>query len=401
MRIVLVVADSLRADAPSYAGGDCRTPFLDTLARQGVCADGAYSSAAWTVPSIAAMLRSVHAHRTGLYRWEQPIGVPNLFTAMARAGYQVASFVFDPDYLFVSSPESRVVASSQAVDPMIEWIERCDARDLFVFVHVWSTHFPYVDRPMSVRAWKQATDALLEAWKSNPGKTSTIRALYRRAVERFSERLLPRIAAAAGARGQQSLVVITADHGESWGERGNATPGNVFDLHGNHLHDEALCVPLVMWGPGWLQPGRIAGLVRSVDIAPTLAQLAGCCLEGAEGRALQTRAGDAGAPCEEPLLAVAARDFVTSTAPAPASPAELWTQMALRGRQWKLLWTPATGERRVYRIASDPGELKTLAPGSGEPAGGWELLRREWQSARCAPPPDIAEVRLRRLGYIE
>ncbi|MBI5532339.1 MAG: sulfatase [Deltaproteobacteria bacterium] len=406
MRIVLIIADSLRADAPGFAGGDCNTPVLDQMAEQGVWFHHATTSAAWTVPSIASILTGLWAHRLGLYRWEQPLPshARSLFGAMADQGYQVASFVFDPDYLFVSVPEAGVVGSSQDVERMIGWLQRCTSSNLFVVIHVWSTHFPYVDRPLSVRTWKRLSDEVLGAWQKDPSVVGPkVRALYRRGVERFSERLLPRIVSAVRehAGSERCLVVVTGDHGESWGERGQAPVTDVFDLHGNHLHEEVLSVPLLLWGPEWLEPRPIPGAARSVDIAPTLAAIAGASLPGADGVSLADCVQGQGEAPSLPSLSFASRDFVSQPEPVPSTAEELWKQVAFRTGSWKLIWTPSTAEQCVYRLDVDPGERNPLARGSGEPAEAWEEIEKAWREAKCAPAPDLAAVKLRRLGYIE
>jgi arylsulfatase A-like enzyme len=406
MRIVLVVVDSLRADAPSFAGGPCRTPFLDALAGQGVWLHRASSSAAWTVPAVASMLTSVYAHRLGLYRWEQPLpaSAPNLFSTLAARGYDIGSFVFDPDYLLVSSPEARVMGSSQDHDGVIGWLRRCTSPDLFAFIHVWGTHFPYVDRPLSVRSWRRLSDRVLGAWRREPARLRPkVQALYRRAVERFSETLLPRIAEAARAHEgpEGTLLVVTADHGESFGERLQGHVGSVFDLHGNHLHEEVLSVPLVMWGPGWLRPAVLAGTARAIDLAPTLAEFAGTSMAGGDGASIRACLLGRAPLVEVPCIAASSRDFVSMPEPTPVTREQLWRQLCWRLGPWKLMWWPERDLRVVYRLDSDPGECAALAPGAGEPACGWHELQGAWQQATCAAAPDIAEVRLRRLGYIE
>jgi len=97
-------------------------------------------------------------------------------------------------------------------------------------------------------------------------------------------------------------------------------------------------------------------------------------------------------------ISCAMRDFVSIQGSAPSSPQELWTQIAWRSHPWKLVWELATGARRVFRL---PDERTPLPPGSGEPAEGWTAIEQAWQSATCAPPPDLALARLRRLGYVE
>ena len=59
MRIVVVVADSLRADVLGHAGGPCATPFLDRMASEGTRFLNVFTSAPWTVPSMGALVTVV------------------------------------------------------------------------------------------------------------------------------------------------------------------------------------------------------------------------------------------------------------------------------------------------------------------------------------------------------
>ncbi|MFH1437819.1 MAG: sulfatase [Pseudomonadota bacterium] len=414
MRIVFLMVDSLRADAPGFAGGRCRTPTLDRLAQEGAAAKTALSCSPWTVPSVAAMMTGVYGHRLGLYKWEQPWPKDHvsLFKHLAGSGYRVASFVFDPKHLFRSVQEAGVAGSSQNLDEVIEWLERCTDRNLFLFIHYWGTHFPYLDKPMTIRAWKDVADRVLGAMNADPAAVRPkVRSLYERAVERMSERFLPRLARAAAMHSGagEYLLLVVSDHGESWGERlaEGARLRDVFDLHGNNLHEESLRVPLLFWGPEWLGGRRVDGMVRTVDIAPTLMELAGvgegfpddgsAGIDGASFLASLKH----GAPARAPRsVASASADFLDKSEP-PEDKEKLWVQFALRTPRWKFLWWPASGKRALFDLAKDPGEVLPLGTGSGEPEDGWRELEAERERSRCAPPFDLAGERLRKMEYIE
>lgn len=395
MRIVLLVADSLRADAPGFAGGPCRTPNLDRLAQEGACFSRCFTCAPWTVPSLAAMVTGVYAHELGLYRWEQALPTADtLFGAFADAGHRVASFVFDPGYLFSAVPDAGVVGSSQQLDAVVDWIDGCASPDLFVFVHYWATHFPYLAKPMTVPEWNEVSAAVVAALAKEPAIVRPkLRGMYQLAIERLDAEFLPRLAAATArhARGDDGwLLAVTGDHGESWGERGEIR--DVFDLHGNHLRDEVLRVPLVLSGPRALRGRASDSLARTVDLGPTLLELAGAppLRGGIDGVSLLS-----GAPIRS-ALAFGQADFVGAREP-PASPDALWTQGALRTANRKLLWDLRSGERSSFDVQADPLEERPLAPDAGEP---WAELERAVEQCALAPPPDLAAERLAALGYL-
>lgn len=409
MRIVLLVVDSLRADVPGYAQGFCETPALDRLAREALVCERCFSSAPWTVPSISAMVTGAFAHRLGLYRWDQalPALYPSIFLVARDLGYVTASFVFDPQYLFAASPEASVVGSSQELGRVIDWLEACQAPNLLLLVHVWSTHFPYVNKPMSAAAWDRVAARVLSVMNAEPSVgRAKARALYRRAVQRFSEEALPRIVTAACTHAGRDgvAVVLTGDHGESWGD-GPADHGkrlqDVFDLHGNHLRDEVLAVPLLVWAPGRVRAGTRRGLARTVDIAPTLAELMGDAEAfeaegdlGIDGRSLLTG--------EPRRIAVACQSRSLVRAPVdelPTEPAGVWTAMAVRAEGLKYVWDLAGDQRFAIEPGKDPGEVRRLPP-DAVPKEGWAELDREWARAACAPPPDPVKAHLSRLGYL-
>lgn len=398
MRMVLLVADSLRADALG-----ARTPTLDGLAAQGVRFASAMTCAPWTVPSLAAMVTGRYAHRLGLYRWEQPLPqFPNLFLSMADAGYHVASFVFDPGHLFCAVPEAGVLGSSQDLDAVISWIEANRAQDLFLLVHYWGTHLPYLDTPMTVPQWKAVTDELLAGLAKDPVVVrQTLQGLYRRSIERLDGHFLPRLLAATARHSRTEdgwLVAVTGDHGESWGEHREVR--DVFDLHGNDLREDVLRIPLVLGGPAVHARGEIRGLARSVDLAPTLLDLAGATpLADADGGSLR-EAMARGVTSVEGGCAAASADFVDATE-LPSSPEGLWTALCWKVGRLKYHWDLRTGERTWFDLEADPGEQSPCRPGTGEPAEGWVKLERERARCVCAPAPDPGEQRLRGLGYLE
>jgi arylsulfatase A-like enzyme len=414
------VADSVRHDALGCARSSWSspwelaacpaTPTVDRLAAEGAVFDRVITAAPWTVPSLAAMLTGVYAHRLGLVKWDQPWPADHasLFDVARHAGYEVASFVFDPEHLFSRVPEARVCGSSQDFPALLRWLDDHRAAPFFLLVHYWWTHIPYLARPMTQLEWRCLSDHVLEAVRASPAARAGVQRLYAHAVEWFSEQWLPRLLDSVDL--DQCWVAITADHGESWGERIPARPpADVFDLHGNTLCEEVLRIPWIMRPPGGMSPRRVAGLVRSVDLMPTLAGLLGWKDEpgeaGCDGVDLSRAVrGEAAVPTLD-AVSVRNHDFLTRPE-LPREPRELYGALGLTTDRWRQIWEPSTNRRMAFDLARDPAETRDVATTEAEQLErGWERLGEELERARVGewPAQHAAELRARlgSWGYVE
>ena len=408
MSLVLIVADSLRHDMLGCNGGPVKTPTVDGLAAQGTRFERVISAAPWTVPSLGAMLTGVYAHRLGLAKWEQPWpeAHPTLFDAAAAAGLEVASFVFDPDHLFRRVPSAGVCGSSQHTEALHRWLDEHRGQPYLLLIHYWWTHIPYVSRPMSVATWRQVTDKVIAGMRGSPKAREGVKKLYQLGINRFSEEWLPGVLERLDL--DTTWTVITSDHGESWGEREEtAALDDVFDLHGNHLYDEGLRIPLIIRPPGGGGEHHIGGLARSVDLLPTLAVLAGLPLARGDrdGHSLAASVlhGEP-APATEAISA-RNRDFV-DLPDLPAEPGQLWRGLALTGKRYKQIWEPDGDLRLAFDLEADPGETLDISDRNiPELDQGWRRLAEEMARARVGSvlPDDVERVRegLRKLGYLE
>jgi arylsulfatase A-like enzyme len=199
--------------------------------------------------------------------------------------------------------------------------------------------------------------------------------------------------------GQDTVVVVTADHGEEFGEHG-------FTRHGYSLYEPAVRIPLVVRAPG-LPPRRVPDVVSNVDLMPTLLDLAGVRLERV-----------AGASCEHPLegrsLALLLRG---ATLPPREAVSEVrWHEgQDMRGvlaERWKYLEHRVGGkdEDLLFDLGSDPGETRSVLDlqAARTSALRQALLHRLGRAlgwAKCYPlhepyapsPGDLQ--RLQQLGY--
>jgi len=205
-----------------------------------------------------------------------------------------------------------------------------------------------------------------------------VRSMYTLAVESFSEQWLPGLLRVleSGPGMEETLLIITSDHGETWGERlgpGERVRG-VFDLHGNHLFEEGLRVPLVVVGCGVGKGVRVGGMARTVDLAPTLLEWAGLSpLEGADG---------------ESLAAVLKEGGVAKGAVAVAAMNRSGPELAMEGKS-----TPDVA-RVWHRFAAIRGKSKWLLPSDGGSGLSFDLSADPGEvDGRELTGPDLAEAR--------
>jgi arylsulfatase A-like enzyme len=391
--IVLVSIDSLRADhLGCYGYGPPTSPTIDRLAAEGVRCERAVSTTSWTLPAHAALFTGLFDSAHGLVDNGLRLGEGprTLAEVLREAGYQTAGFYGGP-YLHPTfgldrgfetwrscmgalpdgapgeaaraesrSPKSashRDVTGPRTLEAVKGWLAKADPkRPILLFVHLWDVHYDYNPPPEYVRLFDSDYSGSLDASglmtnpavepRMSPRDYRHLLALYDGEI-RFTDEILGRILEAVAARDrmQDTLVAVTADHGEEFFEHGGKG-------HQRTLFDEVVRVPLILRWPGRLPAGRVVReQVRLIDLMPTLLTLAGLELQpevqGRDMSALLT-----GAPAGERL----------GIAPALCELLVDRRQMrALRTNEVKLV-DPGFGRpAQLFDLASDPGELRPLS----------------------------------------
>jgi arylsulfatase A-like enzyme len=191
----------------------------------------------------------------------------------------------------------------------------------------------------------------------------------------------------------RTILVVTADHGESLGEH-----GLYFDHFG--LQEANLRVPLIVWAPGRVQAGRRRDIVAGLDIAPTLLALAALPASPAmRGRDLFAEGGTS-----EPVVAESTGGL----------------QLMIHDGRWKLVRTvqgfyytdsfaPRTGATELYDSEADPREQTDLAAVHADVVAALGSRLDDWLAAHYAsrdgmpsrPVSPQEERELRALGYVE
>lgn len=256
--IVLVTIDALRADHVSaYGYARLTTPNIDRIADRGTLFEAAYCQTPHTSYSITSLM-------TGKYmRPLLRLGIGHdsdtWASMLRRYGYRTAAF-YPPAIFFVDENRfntfrDRVLdfeyVKVEFADTKLR-LEQIDAylsraaRDLplFMWVHLFEPHEPYVMHPEHRFGDARASD--IDRYDSEIAAADDA---VGQIVRRFE------------ARRPGAIVMVTADHGEEFGEHGGR-------YHGSTVYEEQVHVPLVVAGEG-IAHRRVASVVQTIDLLPT------------------------------------------------------------------------------------------------------------------------------------
>ena len=387
--IILVSIDTLRADRLGcYGAYGVDTPHLDALAKEGVLFERAMTPVPITLPSHATLFTGWFPHRhgvrdNGLYRL--PPDPPTLAGLLQSAGYDtaavVAADVLDRQYgldrgfrVYDDAVGARGLSIAErpaaAVTDAALRVASTLRGPFFLFVHYYDPHAAY--RPPAPWA---------ERFRDRP---------YDGEIA-FVDAELGRLLRELKAGVSDPVVAVTSDHGEGLGEHGEAT-------HGPFVYQSTLRVPLIVAAPGrWPAWHRVAELVSTADVLPTLLGLAGVPVPASlDGRSLLGLVS--GQPAQPRALPIESEFGLNSYGWAPLVGL---TDGALK-------WIDAP-EEELYDLRADPGERHNLVQERREERRRLAVLwrevvaedRRAASGAAASAPEDADRTgRLRSLGYV-
>ncbi len=275
LNVLLVTLDTTRADhIGCYGYSLARTPRLDALAHEGVRCANAVSAAPITLPSHTSILTGLYPPAHGVRdNGSYALGddAVTLAERLKKAGYRTQAIVsalvlnrrynlgqgfdgYDDDlwsedeaklFMIRSRPGERTAERAAAwLDGWSKEKTQTKRPPFFLWMHLFDAHQPYrlsgADRMLSPTPY-DAEIAVLD-----------------RSVGRVLDELKK-----LGAL-DNTLVIVTADHGESLGEHGEKT-------HAVFIYDATVRVPLLLRCPRLLPSGKVyTDPVRSVDLVPTI-----------------------------------------------------------------------------------------------------------------------------------
>ncbi len=462
--ILWVVWDTVRADHLSLHGYERETtPRLDAWAAGARVFDDARSVASYTLPSHASMftglLPSEHCTHNDHKRLD------GRFTTIAErlsdAGYQTFLFSSNPHisagarnfdqgfdraerpfspewkeavrehlrakYGLGGAPRPETHAWSIARSGPIakraalRWLQTLDrSRPFFVFLNYMEAHPPYrpslaarrrlmspgqaIDSDWATASWADTWEYTFGLRDLSPEQVRAARANYDATLTELDDLFHDLLQSLeAGGYLENTVVVLTSDHGEQLGEH------HMFD-HQYSLYDTVLRVPLVIHDPRRFEPGRDPRPVLNLDLFPTLLEIAGLPVPaGTRGVSLLQPLEQRVRIAEEPALTRIGMDLVRKRHPdwdASAYPRRL---RAFVDARHKYIWA-SDGRHALFDLSSDPGEEFDLMQRDPERASQLDralaarvaTLTPCESGAEVVSDDDATERRLlEELGYIE
>lgn len=341
--LLLVTIDTLRADrVGAYGYASARTPAFDAIARDGTRFARAFATAPITLPSHATLLtgRYPPGHASRHNGMGARGGLPTLAAHLRGLGLSTAAFVsafpLDPRFGLAAgfdTYDARLPRGADGrplnerpgratVDAALAWLASHRDRPFFLWVHLFEPHAPYEARagvPATAPAERRYDAEVAEA-------------------DRQVQRLLDGL----GPTTPSTVVAITSDHGEAFGEHGE-TGHSVF------VYDTTLQVPLALAGPG-VPRGAVHETPTSLaDLAPTVLSLLGAPPMDADGLDLSPSLGS-------PETTSARVLYAESYAPLLDFG---WSPLrSVRAGPWKLIEAPRP---ELFDLAVDPAESNDVA----------------------------------------
>ena len=286
--IILIVIDTLRADHLGCFGYHRNTsPNIDAFAAESVLFTKAVCTAPWTTPSIASIMTSCYSSTLGMSGPPKPIppqfpclaevlgqngyttfGLVSHLYAAGRLGFARGFDAFDESFM----AGHHAVSSSSVTGRALTFLKQERRKPFFAFLHYFDPHYNYVlhskydfypDYKGDVTSGDDIKSLRGRIGDLSADDLGYLQALYDSEVAHTDEhvgRLLEEIKKLGLY--DNSIIIITSDHGEELGERGHIG-------HRIKLYQEMIHVPLMIKPPG--APAKVFDrYVSLLDLAPTI-----------------------------------------------------------------------------------------------------------------------------------
>jgi len=425
--VLIITLDAVRADHLGFMGNKrVKTPCLDRMAGEGAVFMNNFAQSHITIPSHVSLLASKFPRSIKTmdnYQYNFPV-LDTIAERLGREGYRssaiVSAALLNPewcrglergftDYFPVLGMER---AGSQCTNILKNWITENSEKPFFSWIHIFDAHFPYQapkpfhkmyapgkdgDKSRSVDSVEM--HAMTKGWLTRQGIEDVDLPIAEYGAEiTYLDYELDRLFKHMDALGvlDNTLVIITADHGEYLGERGN------YFCHVG-VYDETMRIPLIMRLPGRIPAGqRIKGMAMNIDLVPTAFDILGLSKKGMEGASLLPLIDNKAEEVHEYVIDEGAHG----------------SQIAIRTKKWKFIKTLEDvsyasnfkleeGLTELYDLENDAKEEKNVAEENADVSARFEKMLKKWLSERTGG--DEAEMieadeetkkKLEALGYL-
>jgi len=437
--VILISIDTVRADhLRCYGYARETSPAIDALASDSALFLNARSQAPYTLSSHASILTGLLPTSHQVLHLDQSLDTAAVtladrfraegyITAAIVGGGQVSAkyglakgFDFFDERAWIHKDNDLAGLHYGRV---ANWLKENRPSPFFLFVHTYQPHDPY-DAPAPWNRmfldedapWSSADLQVIlgagfqELFKRmTSAQTANLVGLYDGEIRYTDEALIGPLVALLRELGlyDRTLIVLTSDHGEKFNEHYGW-------VHAHTLYDEEIHVPLMFKFPASRHRGdRIEDSVRSIDIAPTVLEVAGIGfkLDEIDGRSLMGRL-DGQAPADRPVLSYLPAGFIDDI-PEKIALIQGARKLILNKRYEAGAYTyfnpppPPQDDVELFDLAGDPGEKRNAA--GADPA----MVRRLFEAlkpfqARLAAAgkskrfqmDEALREKLRTLGYI-
>jgi len=319
--IVMIVIDSARSDLLSCYGQSLHTsPAVDKLAAKGILFECAIAPSAWTFPSVASVFTGMLPTKHGGHDQHRVLDSDyhTIAEVLSEHGYQTAAFSdlpfvgpttkLDRGYQVMSNLRGSEVTLASKVDKAIgrtkrsvtgqyqkshesrvlfrevsRWLdkERSQSDPFFLYIQSDEVHAPYMPPRRYLKQFTSEDGKKIRSINQDKvlyvsGKVSMTNqdfdTLFRlacaemRHLDNYIGKLIGHLEAIGVL--DNTYVIITADHGDNFGEHG-------LMRHGLCLYDTLIKVPLILTGPHIKGTQRVQSMVQLIDLFPTILRLAG------------------------------------------------------------------------------------------------------------------------------
>ncbi|MGD8536527.1 MAG: sulfatase-like hydrolase/transferase [Candidatus Aminicenantes bacterium] len=271
LNVLLISIDTIRPDRIScYSPKYLKTPHIDALAKKGVLFEKAIAHNPLTLPSHVNILVGTTPLHHGVHENSLFILTEDFHTLaeyLKGKGYSTGAFIaaFSLDSRFGLSQGFDVYDESypskapsafttyqernagKVIQSALDWLEKQNSV-WFSFIHIWDPHAPYLPpEPFNVK------------FKNDPysGEVAYVDSELRKLFDYLESNNLM----------ENTLVVLTGDHGEALGDHGETS-------HGYFAYNCTLWVPLIIVGPG-IKAAHVDDYVSHIDIFPTICDVLG------------------------------------------------------------------------------------------------------------------------------